>query len=79
MKTTGDYWLRPKPGQEHLEVLSVTSPKKETSITLGGTTLDVLKVIDRVANDLDLRGGLNSPPSGWPRSPSAAKKPKMGS
>jgi PmbA protein len=30
-------------------------------VTLGGTTLDILKGIDRVANDLDLRGGLNSP------------------
>ncbi len=30
-------------------------------VTLGGTTLDILKGIDRVANDLDLRGSLNSP------------------
>lgn len=30
-------------------------------VTLGGTTLDILKGIDKVANDLDLRGGLNSP------------------
>ncbi len=30
-------------------------------VTLGGTTLDILKTIDRVANDLDLRGALNSP------------------
>ena len=30
-------------------------------VTLGGTTLDILKGIDRLANDLDLRGGLNSP------------------
>jgi PmbA protein len=30
-------------------------------VTLGGTTLDILKAIDKVANDLDLRGGLNSP------------------
>jgi PmbA protein len=30
-------------------------------VTLGGTTLDILKGIDRVANDLDLLGGLNSP------------------
>lgn len=30
-------------------------------VTLGGTTLEILKNIDKVANDLDLRGGLNSP------------------
>jgi len=30
-------------------------------VTLGGTTLDILKAIDKVANDLDLRGSLNSP------------------
>jgi PmbA protein len=30
-------------------------------VTLGGTTLDILQRIDRVANDLDMRGGLNSP------------------
>ena len=30
-------------------------------VTLGGTTLEILKGIDKVANDLDLRGGLNSP------------------
>ena len=30
-------------------------------VTLGGTTLDILKGIDKVANDLDLRGGVNSP------------------
>jgi len=30
-------------------------------VTLGGTTLEILKAIDMVANDLDLRGGLNSP------------------
>ena len=30
-------------------------------VTLGGTTLEILKAIDKVANDIDLRGGLNSP------------------
>jgi PmbA protein len=30
-------------------------------VTLGGTTLEILKGIDKVANDLDLRGSLNSP------------------
>jgi PmbA protein len=30
-------------------------------VTLGGTTLEILKNIDKVANDLDLRGSLNSP------------------
>ena len=30
-------------------------------VTLGGNTLDILKNIEAVANDLDLRGGLNSP------------------
>jgi PmbA protein len=30
-------------------------------VTLGGTALEILKAIDRVANDLDLRGSLNSP------------------
>ncbi|MGB8952919.1 MAG: TldD/PmbA family protein [Candidatus Aminicenantales bacterium] len=30
-------------------------------VTLGGTTLEVLKNIDKVANDIDLRGSLNSP------------------
>jgi len=30
-------------------------------VTLGGTTLEILKAIDKVANDLDLRGSLNSP------------------
>jgi len=30
-------------------------------ITLGGTTLEILKNIDKVANDLDMRGSLNSP------------------
>lgn len=30
-------------------------------VTLGGTTLDILKAIDTVANDLDLRGSVNSP------------------
>jgi PmbA protein len=30
-------------------------------VTLGGTTLDILKAIDKVANDIDMRGGLNSP------------------
>jgi PmbA protein len=30
-------------------------------VTLGGTTLEILKAIDKVANDLDMRGGLNSP------------------
>lgn len=30
-------------------------------ITLGGSTLEILKAIDKVANDLDLRGSLNSP------------------
>ena len=30
-------------------------------VTLGGTTLEILKAIDRVANDLDMRGSVNSP------------------
>jgi len=30
-------------------------------VTLGGTTLEILKAIDKVANDRDLRGSLNSP------------------
>jgi PmbA protein len=30
-------------------------------VTLGGTTLEILKAIDKVANDLDMRGGMNSP------------------
>ena len=30
-------------------------------VTLGGTTLDILKGIDKLANDRDLRGSLNSP------------------
>jgi PmbA protein len=30
-------------------------------VTLGGTTLEILKAIDMVANDIDMRGGLNSP------------------
>jgi len=30
-------------------------------VTLGGTTLEILKTIDKVANDRELRGGLNSP------------------
>jgi len=30
-------------------------------VTLGGTTLEILKNIDKVANDLDMRGSLNSP------------------
>jgi PmbA protein len=30
-------------------------------VTLGGTTLDILKAINMVANDLDLRGSVNSP------------------
>ncbi|MGB7294435.1 MAG: TldD/PmbA family protein [Candidatus Aminicenantales bacterium] len=30
-------------------------------VTLGGTTLEILKRIDKVANDRDMRGGLNSP------------------
>lgn len=30
-------------------------------VTLGGNTLDLLKNIEAVGNDLDLRGGLNSP------------------
>ncbi len=30
-------------------------------VTLGGTTLEILKGIDKVANDRDLRGSLNSP------------------
>ncbi len=30
-------------------------------VTLGGTTIEILKNIDKVANDLDLRGSLNSP------------------
>jgi len=30
-------------------------------VTLGGTTLEILKGIDKVANDLDLRGSMNSP------------------
>ena len=30
-------------------------------VTLGGTTLEILKTIDKVANDLDLRGTINSP------------------
>jgi PmbA protein len=30
-------------------------------VTLGGTTLEVLKNIDKVANDIDMRGGMNSP------------------
>jgi PmbA protein len=30
-------------------------------VTLGGTTLEILKNIDKVANDIDMRGGLNSP------------------
>jgi PmbA protein len=30
-------------------------------VTLGGTTLEILKAIDKIANDRDLRGGLNSP------------------
>jgi PmbA protein len=30
-------------------------------VTLGGTTLEILKNIDKVANDLDLRGSLSSP------------------
>ncbi len=30
-------------------------------VTLGGTTLDILKGIDKVANDIDPRGSVNSP------------------
>ena len=30
-------------------------------VTLGGTTLEILKKIDKVADDLDLRGSFNSP------------------
>ena len=30
-------------------------------VTLGGNALDILKNIEIVANDLDIRGGLNSP------------------
>jgi PmbA protein len=30
-------------------------------VTLGGTTLEILKNIDKVANDIDMRGSLNSP------------------
>jgi len=30
-------------------------------VTLGGTTIEILKGIDKVANDLDLRGSMNSP------------------
>jgi predicted Zn-dependent protease len=30
-------------------------------VTLGGTTLDILKGIDKLANDIDLRGNMNSP------------------
>jgi PmbA protein len=30
-------------------------------VTLGGTTLEILNNIDKVANDIDMRGGLNSP------------------
>jgi PmbA protein len=30
-------------------------------VTLGGTTLEILKGIDKVANDLDMRSSLNSP------------------
>ncbi|MBP1768055.1 MAG: microcin-processing peptidase 1 [Candidatus Aminicenantes bacterium] len=30
-------------------------------VTLGGTTLEILNGIDKVANDLDMRGSLNSP------------------
>jgi len=30
-------------------------------VTLGGTTLEILKAIDKVANDIDMRGSLNSP------------------
>jgi len=30
-------------------------------VTLGGTTLEILKGIDRLANDLDMRSSLNSP------------------
>jgi predicted Zn-dependent protease len=30
-------------------------------VTLGGTTLEILNAIDKVANDIDMRGGLNSP------------------
>ena len=30
-------------------------------VTLGGTTLEILKEIDKVANDLDMRSSLNSP------------------
>jgi PmbA protein len=30
-------------------------------VTLGGTTFEILKTIDKVANDRELRGGLNSP------------------
>jgi PmbA protein len=30
-------------------------------ITLGGSALEILKSIDKVADDLDMRGGINSP------------------
>ncbi|GAI75179.1 unnamed protein product, partial [marine sediment metagenome] len=30
-------------------------------VTLGGNTLDMLKNIEVVANDLDIRGNINSP------------------
>jgi len=30
-------------------------------VTLGGSALEILKSIDKVANDLDMRGGMNSP------------------
>jgi PmbA protein len=30
-------------------------------VTLGGTTLEILKGIDKLANDIDMRGSLNSP------------------
>ena len=30
-------------------------------VTLGGTTLEILKNIDKMANDIDVRGSLNSP------------------
>lgn len=30
-------------------------------VTLGGSALEILNGIDRVADDLDMRGGVNSP------------------
>jgi PmbA protein len=55
--TTGAFWV----GCSGFWIVDGAKAYPVDGVILGGTTLKILKNIDKVANDIDMRGGLNSP------------------